>query len=72
MDLVDCYNCFGVTRWECGFPVRGCLLCYTYGDGLGHLKKEYRYKSVEIPHGNHIDKFTPPNPNNFSRQYTKH
>jgi len=54
-----CYNCFGNT--ECGIPMPGCLLCRTYGNSFGQLKKEYRFKSVTIKDKkgkSHI--FTPP------------
>ena len=60
MALVDCYNCFVNMKTECGMPDMGCLLCRTYGNGLGEIKSEYRHKSVEILDNGVLVKFVPP------------
>jgi hypothetical protein len=47
--LTQCYGCRGANEiLECGFPMWGCLLCKTYGDGCGNLLIEYRYREVII------------------------
>ena len=61
----NCYNCTGANiHLLCGFPQPGCLLCRTYGDGVGKLLVAYRHISVEITTENYgvtqTHKFSPP------------
>jgi hypothetical protein len=57
-----CYNCTGANmRSTCGFPMFGCVLCKTYGDGKGNLLEEYYNEEVKITVGKTEQVFTPPN-----------
>lgn len=57
---VDCYNCTGAKmHTSCGFPILGCTLCETHGQGYGKLFQEYGKVTMVIG-----DKtFIPPNYN---------
>ncbi len=65
-EYTDCYGCTGAkTQIMCGWPMSGCLLCKTYGDNMGKLKKEFRHKTVEVRYVDHkgteqVKTFVPP------------
>jgi len=60
-NFVPCYNCTGAkSRYSCGIPMLGCLLCETYGDSDGNIEEAYSIGSVEIISGGKTYTFNPP------------
>lgn len=54
---VDCYNCTGAKMHTmCGFPMPGCVLCETHGQGHGELFQDFSKITVQIG----TETFVPP------------